>query len=148
MSRTLSRSMLGALALLLAFAWSQPAIVRAADNAAGANAAPAAKETNKAKGRLPSYYSKVVDGQQREKIYAIQKTYGPQIAQLQAQLKELTQKRDAEVNALLTPEQRERFAALRAEARQAAAKKAAAAKPADAKPAADAATANAAPASK
>jgi hypothetical protein len=118
-----SRSAVAYVLLGLAMAWSQPAIdCRAADNTPAANSpaasAPAAKEKAKAKGRMPNYYSKVVDGQQREKIYQIQKTYGPQIQQLQAQLKALNDKRDAEIDALLTPEQRVIVAALMTEAKQ------------------------------
>jgi hypothetical protein len=137
----ISRSRMAYLLLALALVWSQPTtLCTAADDA------PAAKEKSKPKGRVPNYYSKVVDGQQREKIYQIQQTYGPQIEQLQVQLKALTEKRDAEINALLTPDQQQRVATLMAEAKQAAAKKkaAAAAKPGapDAKPAVNNTTTN------
>ncbi|HEX3656954.1 MAG TPA: hypothetical protein VHV55_14150 [Pirellulales bacterium] len=143
MGYQMSRSMLAYLLLALAVVWSQPATLCSA-----ADDAPAAKEKSKLKGRLPNYYSKVVDGAQREKIQQIQQTYAPQIEQLQAQLKALNEKREAEINALLTPEQRTRLAALSAEAKQAAAKKkaAAAAKAAEAKPAAESTTTNAPPA--
>lgn len=58
-----------------------------------------------ARGRLPAYYSQVVNGQQREKIYAIQQQYAPKIAALKAELAALQDKQNAEVEAVLTPEQ-------------------------------------------
>ncbi|HEY5312320.1 MAG TPA: hypothetical protein VIK18_07360 [Pirellulales bacterium] len=146
MGYQMSRSMLAYLLLALALVWTQPTTLCSA-----ADDAPAAKAKSKPKGRLPNYYSKVVDGQQREKIQQIQQTYAPQIAQLQAQLKDLNAKRDAEISALLTPEQRTRLAALMAEAKQAAAKKkGAAAKPGapESKPAANNTTTNDAPPAK
>lgn len=140
MARALARSVVASLLFACALIWAQPAL--SADNAPAGGNPPVAKQKAKPKGRLPSYYSKVVDGIQRDKIYDVQKKYGPQIEQLQAQLKELTEKRDAEVAALLTPEQRERLATLQAEAKEAAAKKRAAAK--TAQPAANSTTSSAA----
>jgi len=74
--------------------------------AAKADAKPA-KPRAKPRGRLPAYYSKVVSGQQREKIYAIQQQYEPKISALKAELQALQDKMDGEVEAVLTPEQRE-----------------------------------------
>lgn len=68
----------------------------------------AAQETpsKKAKGRLPPYYAGVVSDQQRQTIYAIQEKYGAQITALQEQISALTRQRDAEIEGVLTPEQR------------------------------------------
>lgn len=65
------------------------------------------KPRAKPRGRLPAYYTKVVDGQQREKIYAIQQQYEPKISALKAELQALQDQVDAEVEAVLTPEQRD-----------------------------------------
>ncbi|HEX4148945.1 MAG TPA: hypothetical protein VHY20_08155 [Pirellulales bacterium] len=140
MSSAVSRSVAAYLLLGVALVGWQPAAdCRAADDA------PAAKQNDKSKGRLPDNYSKVVDPAQRDKIYQIQQNYAPQIQQLQAQLKTVTGKRDAEIDALLTPEQRTKLAALQVESQQAAAKKRAAAKTDAAQPAATSTTTTAAP---
>lgn len=88
-----------------------------ADKADRADAKPA-KQRAKARGRLPAFYGQVVDGLQREKIYAIQKDYEPKISALQAELKALQDKRDADCQAVLTPEQREKLKALTDAAKQ------------------------------
>ncbi len=67
---------------------------------------PAKKKRKKARGRLPAHYSKVVTDKQRTEIYQIQGKYAEQIAALRQQLKQLAEKRDAEVAAILTDEQR------------------------------------------
>ena len=74
---------------------------------APAKAKPSAekKEQPKFRGRLPMYYGDVVSQKQREQIYGIQAKYADQIEQLQKQLDELKASRDAEVEAVLTPEQ-------------------------------------------
>jgi hypothetical protein len=64
-----------------------------------------AKPRAKPRGRLPAHYGKVVDGQQRERIYAIQKQYEPKIAALKAELQALQDKLNGEVEAVLTPDQ-------------------------------------------
>ena len=56
-------------------------------------------------GRLPAYYGKVVNERQREQIYAIQRHYFVQIEDLKAKLEAVTKKRDAEVSAVLSPQQ-------------------------------------------
>ena len=76
------------------------------------------KERAKAKGYLPPFYRDVIDGVQREKIYQIQDSYEAQINALEAQLKTLRDNRDAEIAALLTPEQAKRLAELTAEAKK------------------------------
>lgn len=68
------------------------------------------KERAKPKGKLPNYYSDVVSGEQREKIYAIQAKFAAEIEKLQEQLKALEAKVDAEVEAVLTPEQKDKVA--------------------------------------
>jgi len=79
--------------------------------------APATAKVRKFRGRLPNYYSQVVDQQQREKIYAIQREYKPKIDALKAQLAALTKERDDEVSEVLTPQQREKIEQLREEAK-------------------------------
>ncbi len=77
----------------------------------------AAKDRAKAKGYLPPYYKDVIDGVQRDKIYKIQDAYDQQINDLEKQVKELRGKRDAEIAALLTPEQKKRMEELAAAAK-------------------------------
>lgn len=76
---------------------------KAADSADAKTAKPRAKP----RGRLPAYYNKVIDGQQREKIYAIQQQYEPKISALKAELQALQDKMNAEVEGVLTPAQLE-----------------------------------------
>jgi len=64
------------------------------------------------------YYAKVVDEKQRQKIYDIQRKYHPQIADLQKQLEKLIAQRDAEIEAVLTPQQKAEIEKLRQEASQ------------------------------
>jgi len=66
--------------------------------------------------RLPMYYARVVDEKQRQKIYDIQRKYHPQIEALQRQLEELIAKRNAEIEAVLTAEQKAEIEKLRQEA--------------------------------
>jgi hypothetical protein len=68
------------------------------------------------RGRLPAYFSKVVDETQRKKIYAIQLEYAPKIDALKAQLESLMAERDEKVASVLTQEQRETIEQLKAEA--------------------------------
>jgi capsule polysaccharide export protein KpsE/RkpR len=93
-------------------------------------AAPAAKKVTR---RLPNFYGELVDGTQKEKIYSIQDQYTPQIDALAAQVKALQQKRDAEIEAVLTAEQKVKLEKARAEAKAKAAERAAAKKAAEAK---------------
>jgi hypothetical protein len=142
--------------MVLGPAWgddAQPAAakaqIKAAPGADGKSPA-AAKTPAKPKGRLPNYYGQVVSGEQREKIYAIQAKYAAEIESLQAKLAELDGKVIAEVEAVLTSEQRERVAKLRSEAAAKAKKPAPAAtdKPSDAPSAAPAKTSTTAPPAK
>ena len=66
---------------------------------------PAAK---KPKGRLPGGYGKLgLSGEQRRKIYGIQDSYRDRIEELERQLDALKEQRDAEIVAVLTPEQKQ-----------------------------------------
>ncbi len=77
---------------------------------------PAAKVRKKPRGRLPNYYSQVVDEEQREAIYKIQSNYTEQIAKLQQQIDALIADRKAEVEKVLTAEQKTRVAEITADA--------------------------------
>jgi hypothetical protein len=77
-----------------------------------------AKSPDQPSGRLPVYFSKVVDEKQKSAIYRLQKEYEPKIAAAKAQLEQLTKERDAKITALLTPEQQKKIE----EAKAAAAK--------------------------
>lgn len=76
-----------------------------------------AKEKGKPRGRLPPFFSKVVDKEQRAAIYKIQDQYSPQLDELTKQLDAIEDKRDAEIAAVLTDEQRQKLATLIAEAK-------------------------------
>jgi Spy/CpxP family protein refolding chaperone len=81
-------------------------------------APPAAKAARaKPRGRLPAYYGDVVTQDQRDKIYSIQATYEVQLAALREQLESLVDKRDAEVEAILSAEQKEQVKKLAADAK-------------------------------
>jgi Spy/CpxP family protein refolding chaperone len=84
-----------------------------------AAAKPATKTAGK--GRLPTHYKDVVTTEQKDKIYAIQNTYSDQISKLAEEMKAITAKRDAEIEAVLTADQKKKIDALKSEA--AAAKK-------------------------
>lgn len=88
-----------------------------------AKAKPAAKADKKApkkaKGRVPSYFAQVgLSGEQREKIYSVQGEYNGKIGELKKQIAELTSKRDAEVEAVLTETQKKQLDDLRAAAKK------------------------------
>jgi hypothetical protein len=80
-------------------------------------AAAGEKKAKAPRGRLPAYYTEVVDEKQREAIYKIQQECEPKIAELRTQLEKLTKERDAKVAALLTPEQQKKVADLQAAAK-------------------------------
>ncbi|MEM4188454.1 MAG: hypothetical protein QXN56_04775 [Candidatus Hadarchaeum sp.] len=87
-----------------------------------ATGSPAAPSSAKSEGedtfrpRLPMYYAKVVDEKQRQRIYDIQRKYYPKISELQKQLDQLIAQRNAEIEAVLTPEQKAQIEKLRQEA--------------------------------
>lgn len=81
-------------------------------------AKPAVKKKRPAaQGRLPNFYRTVVNGAQRKEIYSIQAKYAAQIKELRKQLAVLITQRDTEVEAVLTPEQKDQVAKLAAEAK-------------------------------
>ena len=65
--------------------------------------------TREQRGRLPNFFRHVVTATQREKMYDISKKYESQIAALEKQLADLEAKRDAEIEAMLTPEQKSKL---------------------------------------
>ncbi len=87
---------------------------------------PAAVEEEKATGRLPNNYGKLgLSDKQKKTIYTAQSKYATEINALIRQVEELREKRDAEVAAVLTGEQKVKLAELQGEtAKKAAAKKA------------------------
>jgi hypothetical protein len=82
---------------------------------------PAAKkpgpEEDEPSGRLPPYYKDVVDDKQRDQIYSIQAEYADRIERLKRQLAELEEQRDGRIEAVLTPQQKAKVEAARAEAK-------------------------------
>lgn len=77
-----------------------------------------AKAKKKATGRLPAHYAAVVTPEQKTKIYTIQAKYAEQIRKLADEMKALTEQRDAEVEGVLSAEQKQKVDALRAEGRK------------------------------
>ncbi len=70
------------------------------------DAQPAARLGDDEAGRLPPGYTVVVTKQQRAKVYAIQDSYQKQLDDLQKQIAAIEAKRDSEIAALLTEEQK------------------------------------------
>jgi Spy/CpxP family protein refolding chaperone len=70
----------------------------------------------KPKGRLPAYYKDVVTDEQRDQIYAIQAKYAKQLDDLQSQLDAVKAKQNDEIEGLLSAEQKEKLAKVKAEA--------------------------------
>jgi hypothetical protein len=58
------------------------------------------------KGRLPPYYGEIVTETQRLQIYAIQEKFEKEIKSLEAQLEGLKNKRAAEIERVLTSDQK------------------------------------------
>jgi len=96
---------------------AQPAPAAATQpSQSSSQSAAATQETPVFRPRLPAYYARVVDEQQRKKIYEIQRKYHAQIADLQRQLEKLVAQRDAEIEAVLSPQQKAEIEKLRQEA--------------------------------
>jgi hypothetical protein len=95
-------------------AWIDPVVAQPKDGAAKAEVKKAKKAP--AKGRLPAYYSQVVTEGQRQRIYQIQADYNPKIEALEAEIEALESQRDAEIRAVLSPEQQKRLDARIADA--------------------------------
>ncbi len=97
---------------------SAPATLKqVAPEAPAETPAPEASREKKIRVRLPNYYGRVVDSEQREKIYAIQREYAPKIEALEAQLAALKAERDERVEGVLTAEQLAKVREFRAEAK-------------------------------
>ena len=71
----------------------------------------------KLKGRLPAYYSKLVDKDQKQKIYEIDSSFDPKIKDLKKQMEALIAQANKQIKAVLTPEQQTKLADLIAEAK-------------------------------
>ena len=84
---------------------SPPGPDSASSTAASTAEKAAGKKAKKATGRLPMYYREVVDKSQRKTILAITEEFNAKIDALKAQVEALTKERDAQVAAVLTPEQ-------------------------------------------
>lgn len=80
-----------------------------AQRAAKGARAQAAENGGKLKGRLPPYFKDIVDEQQRQEIYRLQRTYADRILSLQEQIEGLTAERDAAVENVLSPDQKARL---------------------------------------
>lgn len=78
-----------------------------------------AEEASAPKGRLPNHFADVVTPEQREKIYKIQRTYAEKLDELASEIRDLIAKREADIQAVLTAEQREKVS----QAKEAIAKK-------------------------
>jgi Spy/CpxP family protein refolding chaperone len=97
------------------------ALAPAADTNTTVEAGAAKAETIKPpkfRGRLPRYYGQVVDEKQRQQIYDIQRKYHARDFTLRMQLEQLRAQRDREIEAVLSPEQKEALKMLLAEAAQ------------------------------
>lgn len=83
-----------------------------------------AKKAAKSGDRLPANYAKIgVSDEQRKKIYEIQNKYDDQIAAFQKQLADIRAKELAEVEAVLTPDQKKALQAANEESKKKAAEK-------------------------
>jgi hypothetical protein len=92
--------------------------------------APAVAKGKKATNRLPANFGKLgLSPDQRKRLFAVQDTYEMQIDDLEAKLKELKEKRDAEYEGILLPDQAKQLADIRAAAKKKAEDKKAADKP-------------------
>lgn len=61
------------------------------------------------KGRLPAYYGEIVTESQRQEIYGLQEKYEKQISALEDQLEALKKKRDAEIEKVLSADQKSKL---------------------------------------
>ncbi len=125
----------GLLAVALTTGWSQETKPTGTKpTAAKPESATAASVEAKPSNRLPNNYGKLeLSGAQKDSIYQVQDKYGSEIDALIKQVESLRQKRDAEIAAVLTAEQKDKLKALLADSAKKAAAKKAAAKPTDSK---------------
>lgn len=123
-------------ALLIAFtsalAWTQESGTTSPPKKVTGKAGDAADE-EKTTGRLPNNYGKLgLNDKQKKSIYATQTKYAAEINALIKQVEELRLKRDAEVEGVLTAEQKVKLQELQSDtAKRTAAKKAAGKPPAE-----------------
>lgn len=90
-----------------------------AQDAANSAGAVAAKAKKAAAGRLPNHYARLdLSDKQREQVYAVQAKYKVQIEELESQLELQKGKRDAEIEGVLTSDQRRKLKSLIEEARK------------------------------
>lgn len=107
-----------------------------AQDAANSAGAAAAKARKTAAGRLPNHYARLdLSDKQREQVYAVQAKYKATIEDLESQLELQKGKRDAEIEGVLTSEQRKKLKSLIEDARKKAETKKAAADKSPDKPA-------------
>lgn len=105
---------------------TRPAVVaqESGKTAKAERKAEGAKKAAKSGDRLPPNYAKIgVSDEQRKKIYEIQNKYGEQIAALQKQLAEIRAKEQAEVVAVLTPDQKKALESANEESKKKSAEK-------------------------
>jgi hypothetical protein len=102
--------MMGVMVLAgLTMVWGvSPQPARSADGDDGTTTKTVDKKGKAPSNRLPPYYSKVVDQQQREKIYVIQNEYRPKIAAARKALETLIKEQIEKTLAVLTPEQQKK----------------------------------------
>jgi hypothetical protein len=79
-------------------------------------AAPTKKAAKKPAGRLPVFYAEIVTEEQRAKIYVIQGSYADKLKALAAQIKAVQAEQNAEIEAVLTEEQKAKLQAAKDEA--------------------------------
>lgn len=91
------------------------AAINFAPSSIGQEAKKADKTEKKVKGRLPQYYADIVDGIQREKIYAIQAKHQEKLSELNAQLLAATKAMTSEIESVLTAEQKVKLKAAQEE---------------------------------
>jgi hypothetical protein len=114
-------SLLRRSAVGLLFGWGILAFVPAclaadAAKAAAKTASAVAEKPRTVGHRLPPYYKDVVTEDQRQAIYRIQEEYGPKIGEAKARLADLQQQQAAKIEALLSPDQKQKLAQLHATA--------------------------------
>ncbi|MCA9108511.1 MAG: hypothetical protein KDA52_01070 [Planctomycetaceae bacterium] len=81
-----------------------------------------AETTKEYRGPLPAHFGKLgMSDTQKEKVYSLQESYEEQLEKLRKQIEQIEQKRDAEIETLLTPGQKLRLQELREEAAKEAA---------------------------
>ena len=68
-----------------------------------------AKTAKAKKGRLPAYYADIVTEEQRTKIYEIQAKYSKELESLREQIAAVTEKQRAEIESILSPEQKDKL---------------------------------------